>query len=292
MAMGQTVYVDVFFLINFSMDFLCYFLVSKIFSRKFSPGRGILGAALGGLYADLALFIKVSRATALLIDLLVCVLMCALFFLRRKEGKELPLYVVVYTAVSMALGGFMTALFSLLNRSPLGQQSVSQEGDGISVWIFALLALISGGITYISGRFFARRSSCRRAEVEVSYGGKIARLHAMTDTGNLLRDPVSGRVCVIADARAMKEILPPELLHAAETVSSESMTRIGTAHGKNIRVIPTRTASGERMLLALRPEGIRVDGGRGFREVDALVVLADLGSHTEGSQALLPVQLL
>ena len=47
--MGQTVYVDLYFLINFSMDFLCFFLTAKLLDRRLGIGRGLIGAALGGL---------------------------------------------------------------------------------------------------------------------------------------------------------------------------------------------------------------------------------------------------
>ena len=290
--MGQTVYVDVFFLINFSMDFLCYFLVARLFGKPFSLGRGIVGAILGGLYADLSLFLPVGRVVSLLLDLLCCALMCAVFFYRKKEGRDLPLYVVVYTAVSMALGGFMTALFYLLNRTPLGEVSASQEGDGISVWMFALLALVSGAITYVSGRFFASKSSERPVEVEISYGGKTVRLQGMTDTGNRLRDPISGRPCAVVDRRAMESVLPREILQASGSMGREALSRLRGAHAKNVRVIPTHTATGEKMLLAIRPEALRVRRSRGYCTVDALVVLADLGEHTGGSRILLPPQLL
>ena len=61
----------------------------------------------------------------------------------------------------------MTALFHLLNRSPLSEGLETVEGDGISVWIFALLALISGWLTLLGGRFFATRSARERAQVFV-----------------------------------------------------------------------------------------------------------------------------
>ena len=290
--MGQTVYVDVFFLINFSMDFLCYFLVAKLFGKHFSPKRGILGAAVGGIYADLSLFLSMGRVLSLAVDIGCATLMCTIFFYRKREGRALPLYVVSYAAVSMALGGFMTAFFHLLNRSPLGDASVEQEGDGISVWVFAILALISGALTYLGGHFFARKGAERPVEVEVRYGGRTARLRGMTDTGNRLRDPISGRMCMVADTKALSRILPAEILRATKGADGDALAGIKTDYAKALRVIPTHTATGEKILLAIRPDGIRVDRGKGFRSVDALVVLADLGEHAGSSQILLPPQLL
>ncbi len=289
--MGQTVYVDIFFLINFSMDFLCFFLTSKILSRRMPLARGILGAVMGGIYADAALFLSLGKLASLTLDIAVCSAMCAVVFGERKRLRDLPLYILVYTAVSMALGGFMTAFFNLLNRSALFDEGLPREGDGISVWAFALLALISAGITLISGRFFMGRASQKNAEVEVRYEGKSLRLHAMTDNGNFLREPVSGRPCIVADISALEKVLPYEIVRAAKSGNPSAVAGISVRHVKNIRLVPTHTAAGEGILLALRMERITVDSGRGAREVDAFLALADLGGTAGQNEALLPAQL-
>jgi len=289
--MGQTVYVDLYFLINFSMDFLCFFLTAKLLDRRLSVGRGLIGAALGGLYADLSLFLSFGYGLSLLLDILACGVMCAVVFGERNRLRSLPLYILVYTAISMALGGVMTALFHLFNRSSLFEGVEQTESDGISVWVFAALALLSAGITLLGGRFFRKRTSRRHAEVEVIYGGRSLRLHAMADSGNLLREPLGGRPCIVADMTAMERVLPRELIAAAkEEIPPIEAIRANDA--KNLRLVPTKTASGEGVLLGVRMERITVDSGDGPREVDALVVLAKQGIGFDGSEALIPTGLL
>lgn len=288
----QTVYVDLFFLINFSMDFLCLFLTAKLLNRKFSVGRALGGAALGGLYADVALFWTTSASVSLLLDGAACVGICATVFYQKKKGKSLPLYILVFAAISMALGGIMTALFHLFNRSGLFSGLNGGSGDGISVWIFALLAAVSGGITWIGGRFFAGRTAQQNADVEITYEGKTVRLHAMTDNGNLLREPISGRPCIVADVKALSPILPTELAEAARRRNPQELERLPLRCVKQIRLIPTHTASGEGLLFGLRPDCVRVEGKTGIREVDALIALADLGHSAGGNEALLPSALL
>ena len=112
--MEQTVYVDLYFLINFSMDFLCFFLTSRILRGPIRFGRMTAGAAVGGIYADLALFLPLAGAAALGTDLLACGAICFITYGKKGERRSLPVYVLVYTAVSMTLGGFMTAFFNLL----------------------------------------------------------------------------------------------------------------------------------------------------------------------------------
>ncbi len=290
--MEQTVYVDLYFLINFSMDFLCFFLTSRILQGPIRFWRMTAGAAAGGVYADLALFLPLTGAAALGADLLACAAICLITYGRRGEGRSFPVYVLVYTAVSMTLGGFMTAFFNLMKKSDwLGSES-GIEGDGISVWLFAFLACISGVITLAGGKFFTKQSSRKRAKVVLSYGGKSVLLDAMTDTGNLLREPIGGKPCLLADMEALRSILPEEILCAAKVGGVTALDRVTGEHAKNIRIVPAKTASGEGLLLALRMERIAVNGGSGEREVDAMVALGNLGKSAGGYSVLLPAELL
>ena len=283
--MGQTVYVDLLFLINFSMDVLALYLTSRILGRRLRLGRMLLAGALGGVYACAALFLHAGSVAALLLDALVCVLLGAITFWERG-GLLVP--VLTFTAVSMSLGGVMTALFTLLNRLELPLDTQTGDGDGISVFLFAFLAAVSALLTLMGGRFFAKRSSVKNATLSIRIGGRSLRLSALVDSGNLLCEPVSGKPCVVAELSAFRSVLPEEFLEAARQKKYIYPADAGRMGVRGVCLIPAKTASGSGMLLAFRPEGITVDAGKGAREVDAYVALCELGGSAMGQEALLP----
>ena len=284
--MGQTVYVDLLFMINFSMDFLCFFLCSKLFGVKLSLKRGILASAVGGAYSVFALFIVAGKMAAFLIDIAVCILICAVCFFRRSSARSLPLYILVYFAISMMLGGFMTAIFNLVNRLDLPLDSV--ESDGISVWMFALLAIISAGITVLGGGLFKKRAIQNNARVCVCYNGKKTVIDGMTDSGNLLKDPISGKSCIIVDTDSMSSVLPKNVFEAAKRGDIGAVRSFGAQDSKNVRLIPTSSATGEAMLIGLKVDEIKIDRGSGEKIVDAIVVLSDIKDSADGNKALIP----
>ena len=53
-----------------------------------------------------------------------------------------------------------------------------------------------------------------------------------------------------------------------------------------------RTATGEGVLLALRPQRLTVNGGDGAHEVEALIAFSEIGQSADGAAALLPTELL
>ena len=286
--MEQTVYVDLYFLINFSMDFLCFFLASRLLGERPPTFRTVMASLIGGVYANVSLILGAHGIVALAADLLSCVLMCAVAFGVRKKARRLPLYVLVYFAVSMTLGGFMTALFNLLNRTPLGDIRSAEEG--LSAWLLALLAAVSALMTLWGGKYFRRRTSKRNVRLSVFWGGKSADLKALCDSGNMLRDPISGKLCVIASVDALKGVLPTDMINAVrdrgKSIGALSAAVVG------MRVIPVRTAAGESMMFAVNPEGIVVEDGESKYRVDALLALSDIGEIADGAEALLPSELL
>ena len=274
---GQTVYLDLFFLINFSMDFLCFYLSGTLLGSKLSVMRMVLGAVLGGIYADLTLFLPVDGIAKVAVHIGVCVLMCFAVFGRRSVAA----HTCVYIATSAVLGGFMTALFELLNSMdiPLGEV----ESDGISAWMLLLLAVVSAIITFVGARFFRRKSARRYIDVTLDICGKRKVIKGFCDSGNLLCDPIGGKPCIIADKAAVADIMPCRV----EELTSDRISDLDTDTAKRIRLIPAKTATGQGMLVAIRMDSICLDE----RAVNALLVLSELGEN-DGCEALVPCELL
>ena len=290
----QTVYIDLFFLINFSMDFLCLYLTARLLSEKIRLWRFLSGATFGGVYACLSLFSPVSALPSLLCDAAACVLLSLIAFAKRGRLRSVFATAIVYTAVSAVLGGFMTALFNFFNRIELDTLISGGEAaeDSISVWLLLLAATAGGIITKLCGSFFRSRSMRRSADIEISFEGRSATFRAMVDSGNLLCEPISGRRCIVADAERLSAVLPGEIISAARKKSTEAMATLPRNYARRVCIIPTRTATGEGTLIGVRVDRINISDKGGWRELDAIVVPADLKGSAEGSDALIPSELL
>ncbi len=287
--MEQTVYLDIFFLINFSMDFLCFFLTSKLLSVRFALKRVVPAAVFGGIYACASLFLYATGVAALVMDLLVCGIMCAIAILRRKNFREVLGFSVVYAAVSVVLGGVMTALFSVFNKIGI-DKLLGDEGDadGISVWFFLFLAIISGMVAVFGGKFFKKKSSRREGILKIVYGPEELSLKGLCDSGNLLTDPLSAKPCIIVERAEMERILPKRMV---DLLRCGRLELLDSEHARRVRVVPTHTVSGSVMLYAIRADYVAVDLGKGWRELDALVALGSIGDSADGAKALIPSSL-
>lgn len=300
--MGQIVYADLLFLVNFSMDFLCLFVTARLLRRPFIIWRGMIASAMGGVYSVAVLFVRMNTLLGLIADLGFCVLMCLCAYgIKDKRTSEFLLHTTVYFGVSIGTGGCMTAMYSLLNRLDLPLGEVEKNPDGISVWLFGLLAVISGCVALLGGKTFKNISTDTISAIKISYGGAELNVRGMTDTGNLLKDPISGKPVIMIDSRALVGVISGT---AIECALRGDITGLMAENGScKARLIPIHTASGSSMVCAFVPDKLsisvfenkRKNSRKSSFEVDALFAPARLKlpnyKLARGCAALIPADI-
>ncbi|MBQ8509888.1 MAG: sigma-E processing peptidase SpoIIGA [Clostridia bacterium] len=254
--MTTVIYADSLLALNFSMDFLALFLSGKVLRSKIRPGRLSLAAGLGALYSLLAVFLSETsmggRITSTCAWAACTPAMAAIAY-----GGSLPVIAkttLLFGGVSLALGGTMTALYSLLGR--LGGVPSADAGSPLT---FALIVLISGGVSLLWNR--ARRESVREVSVCISVGGETVTLRCLVDSGNLLIEPISGKPVII---------VPPG--------------RFGEPEPRRLRLIPATGVTGSRMLTGFLPDGVTLDG----RAVDAVIAVDREAEDFGGCEGIVP----
>ncbi len=280
--MQQEVYADLYVLVNAGMDLLCFMITAALMHRKILRRRAIPGALIGGLYALGVLLIGARGVWAVALDILAMFFMCLIVFSARQERFLFLLKVTaVNVMVSAFLGGVMTALYAWLNRLDLPIQAL--EGDGLSVWIFAILAGLSGFLTARGGMFFGLSRKTHSVTVEAVLFGTRVTFSAMVDSGNFLRDPIGGRGVIVAERKKIAHALP-------ENFPAEGQLNDDPALATKLRLIPTKTATGNGMLEAILPDDLVIVDRDGRHESDYLIAPISLNGSAKGFDALIPLE--
>ena len=182
----------------------------------------------------------------------------------------------------------MSGVGSLLShiQEPIG------GGEDLSTGAFFLLALAGGLSTFLWGRFCQRRAHGTRASLSLVMGEREATFRCMVDTANLLRDPIGGRLVVLLDLGAAREVLDPCVLELARHRDVTALSGLPKEISCRIRVIPAGTAIGKGLLFALAPDRAWLDTGRGERPLEILVAPTELFADTGDYEALLPAELI
>lgn len=176
------VYLDLVFLLNFAVDFLLLLGTNRI--SGFGDGNLRCGwaAVLGGIYGAVCLVPGFWFLGNLLWRTVFLLLMGVVGFgLDRSAFRRIPVFFIL----SMALGGIAA-------------------GTGSGTW--AILA--GGAFLWILCRLgFGFGTASEYLPVQLRWQEKSVKLYALRDTGNTLRDPLTGEQVLVCGADVGEELL-------------------------------------------------------------------------------------
>lgn len=253
-TMGVTVYGDVLFLINFSMDFLVLFCTAKILHIKQKPVLLIISSVSGGIYAVAALFIE-NNAMSVICNILCALLMCFIAF-PRVRGFAFLKCAALFFGLSLLTGGGITASYVLLSKLGRGvnvNSDIAPLLSDIPLGTFCILGVLSMILSFITGKIFNKQSAKKEVAVTVTGSHGQVTLRCLSDSGSLLREPVSGTPVIITSPERIKDCVDERLFDA---LSSSDISK--TADG--LRLIPAKSIGGGRLLPGFLPERVNIKG--------------------------------
>lgn len=234
----MTVYADILFLVNWSMDYLTLVFASQITHLRAKRWRILLGSIAGGLTGTLISLMSPEGLWGNLLNLTVMAGMTVIAFGIQGVVKS----GLIVCGAGTLLGGIMTALLSL------GDPVAMDYGSSYPS-VFLGCAAAAWGFT----RLFAASAAKGTAEVRFTVSGESRCFTGLRDSGSFLAEPLSG-IPVITVSR---EILG----NLAEQLDAGRDLRI--------RVIPVKTVTGDGILWGFVPDRIYVDG----KEVRAVIAM-------------------
>lgn len=242
-------------LLHFAVDVLLLLGTNRLCGYPPCAGRILLAGLLGGAYGAACLLSGMQfLGNALWRPVFLALTAWAAF------GSELSAVLrgAVFTLLHLALEG---AVAGMGNKGVLSLLLV-----GICITLVCLAGSWgNAGGTYVP--------------VELAYGGKRMRITALRDTGNLLRDPITGQSVLVVGADVARELtgLTREQLGSPLEAITEGIL-------PGLRLIPYRSVGkAGGMLLALSLPEVKIGKQKGSR----IVAFAPDGFCTDGAyQAL------
>lgn len=252
----MVVYAEGVMLINFMIDLLLLLATNRLCGFSNSLWRIFLAAALGGIYAGCCLFPEVSFLSSTIWCVIVLVLIAWIAF---GWGRATVRRAAVFVLLSMSLGGL----------------AVGIQGGGIRAVIFSGIALYL--MCHVG---FARKIvGAQYVPVVIKYGDKSLRLTALADTGNTLRDPLSGKPVLIIGAQYAQELTGLDVSQLRDPV-----TTISNAPIEGLRLIPYHSiGNAGGFMLGMRIKEVSI----GRKNGSTLVAFASQNLDRQGNyQAL------
>lgn len=275
MKIELTLYADVLFLIDFSMDFVSLYITGRMTHVRAKAWRMILAAALGALCSVLLTCFEAGRVISVLTGILCAFLMCFAAFGAENMIDYIRRCAVLWCA-GFVLGGTMTAAVSMGNYGSSYREGAAAHGKMLLILPAAFVASV---LFFVIGHVSSRKS----VSVKIIYHGRESTLRGLSDSGNLLTDPFSGDMVIIISKSSAERVLGDnQIMNFTAEASNEFFT-------SRIRLIPVTGIGGESLLKAVRVDSVYING----KERRALVAISDTASDFAGSfECLVPSKLI
>ena len=234
-GMGM-VYIDLVMILNFLVDFLLLMGTNRLCGYLPGGKRCAIAAALGAVYAGVCLLPGFSFLGN---GFWRCICLALLSLIAFGKSVSALRRGMVFVVLSMALGGIA-----------LGMGSTGFLG-----------VILGAGMVFVLcfAGFRDKIGSVRYVPVTLRYGSKVLELTALEDTGNHLKDPVTGRSVLVIDGRQAEALTGL----TREQISQPVQTML-SAPIPGLRLIPYHTVGQPGgMLLALRLPEVQIGKWKG-----------------------------
>lgn len=193
------IYVDELFFINLIFNYMALFILGKIMRLRIKQYRVLLGAGLGAAGAVIIFCLEKNNVIIRLIMALVMIL-CAFGGKRAHLLRRLVLFMVIIMAVS----GAVTAIFSVLPVGGIIKNGIMYYN--ISEKLFFIILLAVYPIVCAVFKFLSNRRKKQIYTAKIQKSDKSVTVSALYDSGNRLREPITGRAVMIAEWDAVKNL--------------------------------------------------------------------------------------
>ena len=275
--METVLYADVLFLIDFSMDVVAVWLTACFMHARVTAGRVSAAALIGAAASTLLTVLSPGRVTVTLSGIAISFFMCKIVF--NVRGSKALKYTSALWITGLLLGGVMSFLTAGNMSNSIRSPRVQTDGGGIR--LLPVAVLLCAMLLFAVGKLSAKKT----VAVELSLLEKEIKLTGLVDSGNLLRDPISGYPVVLITKRVAEMFMngsDVEKMLEGNTEGLENSLRL------RFRAVFAKSVTGEKMIPCLRPDTVKI----GSRDCKAVIGISDVEEFADTVSCIVPSSLV
>ncbi len=276
-------YVDVFFLINFTIDLISIFTAARILHIRTSIIRLIVISVFGSIVSLVDVFsgsfIVTSISSLIYFILLMFIIEKSISFSRRV--KLLALFI----GIEIVLAGIVYMGYGILDKIFENMVDyIPESNENRSALIFSLLVLLAIGLLRLFVIAFSSAGSLKSSRIKIEFEGINVELDALVDSGNLVKDPLTLAPVVFVKSGALMGFMPDVLFDLDEFDASNIESKIK----RIIRMIPVLRGDEKKIMIGFVPDRIMIYKNEQYHITSATVVIDKNEGDFGGYKALIP----
>lgn len=255
----MTIYLDLIFLENIFMNSIIIYATVIILKKEIKILRILLGSLVGAIYACVYYISNMEIYSNVVLKIILSLVIVYISF--GSNGlKEFFREVLIFYLTSFTFGGVTFALLYFISPGNILLE------NGTLMGTYPLKMILIGGligffIIIISFKCIKNKLSKKDMLCNISIvfkEGKVD-INAIIDTGNFLKEPLTGKPVIIVEKDVLKKVIPENILDYMEEIKSGSKI-IDNKYISKIRLIPFSALGTENgLLLGIKPENFYIN---------------------------------
>ena len=214
----MTIYLDIVFFENVLMNFIIIYATGVVVKCIIKKRKVIIASCIGALYTVLMYMDIIPIYSNVIMKIILSFALIYVAF-TPKSLKQLLKYMLIFYLVTFVFGGCVFALMYFL------EPQMVQLKNGVFVGAYPLkIAVIGGIIAFIVVQISFKVVKFKLSKkdmiynIEVSINGLSVNIKALLDTGNLLKDPITGFPVIVIERNKLYSVIPEQILNNIDKI--------------------------------------------------------------------------
>ena len=271
------IYIDIIIVENLIMNFIILYATGLISKSKISYLRIFLASSIGAIYAITEYISKLSIYSNMLVKVVLSIVIIYVAFYPQNVKKMFKLLILFYLT-TFTFGGVATYLIYVLKP----QNIIIKNGMYVGTYVLKVIFIgaIVGTIVLIIAFKFAKNKITKKdmiCKVKIKLNGKEVILDTMVDTGNMLKEPLTGNPVVVVEKTSLYDLMPKEILNNTESILGGDFEKIPedikSEYISRLKIIPFSSLGRQNgMLIGIKPEKLEVINEQVEEEKDNAII--------------------
>ena len=282
----RTLYIDVYFLINFTVDLLALYFAAIFSKVPTGAPRLILSSVCGALLSCGVVFLEDNAILKFICSTIILFIMSMLGTKRISFVRRVK-FIVSFLIFAALVGGGVYYLWEILDKYLYdGLSAVSGGEVNRKMLMFSLIVLLSIGVFKMIVAMFSSHECEDSVSLEIVVMDKSLKVDAFVDSGNLAIDPMDMRPVLFLKRESAQKLLPKSVTELSDPDLIEQGIR------RRIRLIPITRGEETHILTGIRPDKVTVIRADKTEEISVTLAIDKEGGCFGGYEALLPASVL
>lgn len=292
-----TIYIDIIILENLIMNYIILYATGTILKIKMSYLKIFAASLIGAIYASIEYIINLNLYSNIFIKIILSLIIVYVAYF-PQNFKSMCRELVVFYVTTFTFGGIATYLIYVLKP----QNIIIKNGMFFGTYVLKVIFIgaIIGTIILIIAFKISKNKLTKKditCKIKIILNGKEKTLNAIVDTGNMLKEPITGMPVVVIEKVALYELIPKEILNNLDSILGGDFTKISDKtkqeYISKLKVIPFASLGRENgMLVGIKPEKLEVIEEQTKEEKNAIIGIYNKSLTKRGEyQALIGMDL-